>query len=215
MLARITGRLESMEGAKALIALPCGPDGVGTAIETLVPGSSVDGLMSRLGEIVTLHTLESLEAQGQGSSFVRRVMGFESREDRRFFELFTTVKGVGGRKALRAMAAPTGRIARAIAERDAAFLQTLPEIGKRLAETVVAELHGKVEAFITGDASPARAPGGGRPSAEGERAVAALVRLGEQRQEAERLVRIAMEIEPKPRTADDILAAAFAAKGAP
>ena len=45
-------------------------------------------------------------------------------------------------------------------------------------------------------------------------ALAALVRLGESRADAERMVRRAVEIEPAAKSADEILTAAFAARGA-
>jgi Holliday junction DNA helicase RuvA len=93
-----------------------------------------------------------MESHNQGASFLPRRAGFLTPEDRDFFELFTTVKGVGNRKALRALAMDMGQIAMAIADRDAAMLQSLPEIGKRTAETIIATLHGKVDRFATAGA---------------------------------------------------------------
>src|SRR5712671_6350629 len=89
-----------------------------------------------------------LEGQGQGTSFVPRVLGFATPREREFFELFTTVKGLGNKRALRALAREPVEIAGAIAEKNTRALQELPEIGKRLAETVIAELTGKVEKFV-------------------------------------------------------------------
>jgi glycolate oxidase len=51
-------------------------------------------------------------------------------------------------KALRALVHRPPVVARAIAEKDAKLLSTLPEIGKRMAERVIAELDGKVDAFL-------------------------------------------------------------------
>ena len=45
------------------------------------------------------------------------------------------------------MTMTTGQIAAAIVDRDVAMLQSLPEIGKRTAETIIAALHDKVDAF--------------------------------------------------------------------
>ena len=97
---------------------------------------------------VELHTLEYLEGQGQGASFVPRVLGFASRAEREFFELLTSVKGLGPKRGLRVMAVEPGGIARAIAERNARLLQTLPEIGPKLAESIVHELKSKCDAYI-------------------------------------------------------------------
>lgn len=226
MLARISGVLETVSGNTVVvgIAAPVGPhlasmdEGADPSIayEALVPSFTAIRLESRRGERITLHTIQYLEQQAQGSSFIPRLIGFETLEDRGFFELFTTVKGVGTKKALRALAAPAGQIARAIASRDAVALQKLPEIGKRLAETIVAELHGKVDRYaleIVSDGALAGPPppsSGASPahSPEHERAIVALVRLGESRAEAQRLIQRVIESKPALEAADEILAAA-------
>ncbi|MBL0920626.1 MAG: Holliday junction DNA helicase RuvA [Phycisphaerales bacterium] len=217
MLVRVTGILESVEGARAVILLPMGP-GAAVAREALIPAALGPDLLSSVGQTVTLHTLEWHESASQGASYIPRLLGFGTPRDRRFFELFTTVKGVGTKKALRAMARPVGEIARAIAERDVKALQELPEIGKRMAETIVAELHGKVDEFVdlgAIGAGPVRVvvrTGGLTEAAD--QALAALVRLGESRADAERMVRRAVELEPAAKSADEILTAAFASRGA-
>ena len=62
--------------------------------------------------------LHYLEGQANGAVFRPRLVGFTSDRDRRFFELLTSVKGIGYRKALRALAMPIATIARAVAEKD-------------------------------------------------------------------------------------------------
>ncbi len=215
MLARITGVLESVTETTALLA----PPDSGVAYELLLPRALAEDLADQVGALVTLHTLQHLESQGQGSSFIPRLIGFASRDDRRFFELLNTVKGVGAKKALRVMAAPPSHIARAIADRDVRALQELPEVGKRLAETIVAELSGKVEAFVRAHEPGARGKGGAEaveaksgPRAAAAQAIAALVTLGEARADAERMVRAALEADAGLETADALLAAAYAAR---
>ena len=164
---------------------------------------------------MTLFTIELLESPDGGSSFTPRIIGFGSPAERRFFQLLTTVKGVGTKKALRALAAPVDEIARAISIRDAAGLSKLPGIGKRMAETVIAELHGKVDPFVLAEADAAgldRASGSGGVRAGTDpvrRAIAALVRLGESEHEAERLIKRALEAEPGLAQADELVAAAL------
>ncbi len=80
-----------------------------------------------------------------------RLVGFLNTNDLHFYELFTTCKGIGNRKALKSMAISCGQIANAIQDRDAKLLQSLPEIGKRTAETIIATLHGKVDRYIAPD----------------------------------------------------------------
>lgn len=217
MIARLTGTLESLESNAAHIAAPDGS----FAREVLIPAYVAPLLAPKLGQTVTLVTLEYLEGQGQGTSFIPRLIGFQSARDRAFFDLFTTVKGIGNRKALRAMAIEPAQIARAIAERNAAALIKLPEIGKRLAETVIAELSGKVEPYLSEvelrtleikSAASFSTPG---LNQVGEEAVAALVALGESRAEAERRVLLALERagiggKATPKSSDELIAAVFA-----
>ncbi|TVS00904.1 MAG: hypothetical protein EA423_10815 [Phycisphaerales bacterium] len=221
MITRISGRLAGVDGLSITIDLEGG-----LAYEVLTPtylaeqlasGRLVEG--SRIGGggdgRITLWTLQYLEAQGQGSSFIPRLVGFASPDERRFFTVFTTVKGLGNRKALRALAVPPAQIASAIQRKDTAALQKLPEIGKRLADTIVAELSGKIAPFLDASlekslesASVAEAKPLGGPASE---AVDALVALGETRAEAERKVARAIErLEPEA-DASTIVAAAFGA----
>jgi len=217
MITRMTGTIR--EAAALAVTLEVGEGGLW--YEVLVPAYVGESAAARVGERITLVTLQYLEGQGQGSSFIPRLIGFEKSEDRKFFELFTTVKGIGNRKALRAMALPPATIARAIADRNARALTELPEIGKRLAETVIAELHGKVDGYLAlGEVSKldrAIEPRATIASGPVEEAVAALLALGEQRADAERLVARAGERLAKAGTpaesADELVSAVFAARG--
>ncbi|MEY4827026.1 MAG: Holliday junction ATP-dependent helicase RuvA, partial [Planctomycetota bacterium] len=134
MIASIEGELLSAEDGVALLQVGA------LAYEVLVPAADVTALAGQRGATVRFVTLHYLEGQGQGSSFWPRLIGFRSAEDRDFFELFTTVKGIGNRKALRALQRPFAEVAAAIARRDEKALTGLPEIGKKMAETIVVEL---------------------------------------------------------------------------
>jgi len=192
MICRITGTITSVEPPAIVLEI----EGQGLSYEILTPAYLAAQLANQVGQRITLITIQYLESQGQGSSFIPRLIGFQHASDRRFFEVFITVKGIGNRKALRAMAIEPARIARAITSRDAAALKELPEIGKRLADTIVAELTGKVDAFLSSseieslDAAikPARALASGPH----EEAIEILVALGETREQADRRVSLAL-----------------------
>jgi holliday junction DNA helicase RuvA len=201
MLARISGVLEDIAGSTALVATDAG-----LAYEVLLPAHLAITLTPTIGEPITLHTHQFLEPQAQGASFIPRLIGFQTRREREFFLRLTRVKGLGAKRALRAMREPASRIASAITSKDARFLQTLPEIGKRLAETIIVELHGKVDEFC--DASAPQSAVVTLPAAA-DQAIAALERLGQSRNDAERLVARAIEREPTLDSPDAILAAAF------
>ncbi|HRJ50007.1 MAG: hypothetical protein KF787_00305 [Phycisphaeraceae bacterium] len=213
MIHRIEGTLSEMLGTTAVVRLSGG-----VWVEALLPAYLARALADRVGQPLSLYTHAYLEGQGQGTSFIPRLIGFETIGDRRFFEVFTTVKGIGNRKALRAMEVAPAEIARAIADRDTAALVRLPEIGKRLAETIVAELHGKVAPFLDSDdrrgldaasSGRARHP---EPAGPRQEAVAALVALGETRADAERKVEVALARHggADPTTADEVLVRVYA-----
>lgn len=192
MICRITGTIVSVEGPAVVLEASGSP---GLCYEVLAPAYLAARLAGSIGQPVTLTTIQYLESQGQGSSFIPRLIGFQSQSDRRFFEVFITVKGIGNRKALRAMAVEPARIARAIAGRDVGALKELPEIGKRLAETIVAELTGKVDVFLSsGEVAAMDAaikPARSIASGPHEEAIEILVALGETREQADRRVSLA------------------------
>ncbi len=203
MLARISGQLETVLQDRAQLAV--GP----TLVDVYVPGSDLDTLHGRVGEQVTFHTLFVLEGIGQGTSMVPRLIGFGSAVDRAFFELFTTVKNIGHRKALRALQAPVRDVAAAIARRDAAFLVTLPEIGKRTAETIIAELSGKVDSWLEGAEEVAGVPAVGSVAAD---AISMLVTLGERPDAARQLVERALAQFPDVDSPEALLAQVMATR---
>jgi Holliday junction DNA helicase RuvA len=75
---------------------------------------------------MTFHTLLYLQGDANGGNLEPRLIGFLRREDKKFFEKFITVKGIGPKKALKALAVPVGEIAHAIESKDAKFLVELP-----------------------------------------------------------------------------------------
>lgn len=216
MIARIEGQLESVANGIALLRLsPAGQGGF--TYEVLLPAFTSSRLTSKIGQHVQLFTFHFLESQGQGSNMLPRLAGFLNTNDLGFFQLFTTCKGIGFRKALRAMTLDTGQIAAAVADRDAALLQTLPEVGKRTAETIIASLRGKVDPYIsaaaynasTGSESKAMSlPRGLGPMAA--EALEALLQLGENRIQAMNWIDTAMnDPDNPPRDVSDLIARVY------
>ena len=137
----------------------------------------------------------------------------DSVSDRDFFELLTSVKGIGNRKALRALQRSFADIAAMIEQKDFAALQSLPEIGRKTAETIVVELKDKVSRFAAGAANSARVGGAVKMSGAVADALVVLMQLGEPRVVAERLVERAALVVGKSAAADAIVAAALQLKG--
>jgi len=141
VIKRISGQLERVEAGGVEIA-------VGPAVhEVLVPELVRRSLVPKLGQTVTLHTLEFLEGNPTRGNLVPRLVGFLAEVEREFFELICEVDGVGVRKALRAIVRPVGEIATAIEEQDASLLSTLPGIGAATAERMIAKLRRRMPKF--------------------------------------------------------------------
>ncbi len=232
MIARIHGTLLDLEGTTALVELS-----TGVAYEVMLPTFAAHRLAGGIGKPIMLFTIEFLESPNQGSTFVPRMAGFLSRSDRAFFELMTTVQGIGPKKALKVLAMAPANIAAAIAEKDAKMLQALPEIGKKMAETIVLELADKVERFLAGAGAhepaeiitltPAKgkkvAPLSAEKTASAQvaaqsralsrDAVAALVALGENPVGAVDWVERIMAQENPPVAVDAVVAAVYRIKG--
>jgi Holliday junction DNA helicase RuvA len=214
MISRIEGTLIELADGVAEIRTQGG-----LVYEVLVPACDAGDLLMQVGGDVGFHTLHYMESQGQGSHFVPRLIGFSSREQRAFFELLTTVKGIGNRKALRAMQVSHARMAEAIHAGDARFLSSLPEIGKRTAESTIVELKGKLDPFLKNPGAAraaiavpvaaATVPAG--PAGDAEEI---LTQLGEQRAQARaRVERVLAAAGGAELSADEIVTRALRTRG--
>ena len=94
MISRIEGTLVDVSDGVAEVRVSAG-----LIYQVLVPSCDAGALLMMTGREVAFHTLHYFESQGQGSHFVPRLIGFSSRQQRAFFELLTTVKGIGNRTA--------------------------------------------------------------------------------------------------------------------
>ena len=209
MLASIQGELRSVGDQSAMVQV--GPLGY----EIMLTAGDVGRLRLAVGQDVQFTLLHYLESQSNGAVFRPRLIGFSNEVERAFFELFTSVKGIGYRKALRALAMNMSPIAWAVAERDADTLRSLPEIGKRTAETIVLDLAEKVEeqfASLAGHAEGGAESEESRPADGGHDAITVLVQLGEARPVAAELVDRVRRADPSISDADAFVAAALRLK---
>ena len=217
MIAKIEGILESIDTDKAYLRLPNG-----LTYEVLLSAYTSARLSESIGQDITLITLHYLESQAQGATIFPRLAGFMSVTDKQFFELFVTCKGIGNRRALRAMTLSTAQIAGAIADRDLATLQSLPEVGKRTAETIAVTLKGKVDRFIEAlpegaigaDGEPVAATAGGHaPGSLARDAMDVLLQLGENRVQASAWIDRALSSDDPPSDAEALVAEVYRIKG--
>jgi Holliday junction DNA helicase RuvA len=149
------------------------------------------------------------------------LIGFSSELDKEFFEKLITVKDVGPLVAARALAAPVGEVAAAIARQDEGYLRRLPGIGPQKAKNIVAQLSNKVAKFALMAGAPAegasRAPA--RPMDEdGLRAMVFEVlvkQLGHRPSEAAGLIDRALARRPDLRTPEELFEEIYRNAGVP
>jgi len=139
------------------------------------------------------------------------LIGFSSELDKEFFEKLITVKDVGPLVAARALAAPVGEIASAIARQDEPYLRRLPGIGPQKAKNIVAQLQNKVAKFALlqpDGPTPERAAAKARPADdEGLRGMVFEVlvkQLGHRPSEAAQLIDTAMKRRPELATPEEL-----------
>ncbi len=205
MIVRLSGKLDYV-GEDCVHITPGGSE---LTHELLVPAADIPFLQTKIGQHVAFFTLQYLEGNPSFGSLAPKMLGFLRSDDKDFFDLFTTVKGIGTKKALKAFAIPTAQIAAAIATKDTRKLSSLPTIGKRAAEQIIAELHGKVEKFAIG--APAAAPPESLPDHQ-QQAIEVLVRLGERRADAESWIQRAATVDPSLNDAQKLIQAVYRLK---
>ncbi len=71
--------------------------------------------------------------------------GFETLEERQFFEKLIGISGVGPKMALQILSQPVGEFISAIDRGDVDFVMQTPGIGKKMAQKLIVELKGKID----------------------------------------------------------------------
>ena len=163
MITAITGALNRVLDEE--VRLQAGP----FEYAVLVPEFVRRQLQTRLGEELTLHTMQYLEGNQMSNRMVPRLVGFAAEDDLAFFELLCTVDKVGVKKALKALARPPREVADAIQREDVKWLSTLPGFGKATAETVMTALKRKVTKFALAARRRRTAPAAAGHGRDGDR----------------------------------------------
>jgi len=197
MIARIEGKLIHLDTESALVQ-------VGSiAYEVMLPGYCIDALSGQLNAEISLRTMEYYEGTLGGGNLIPRMVGFLTSAERDFFTRFISVKGMGIKKGLRALNIPIGNIAAAIENGDEKTLMSLPAVGRRMTQQIIAELKGKLQTFAA-EAEPAR--GGQTPFKPFQaEALEILIAWGEKRNEIMELIEVACQRHPEIATAEALV----------
>ena len=163
-----------------------------------------------IGDEVTLSTLYEIESSGGFGHMTPRLVGFLSDREKKFFERLVKVKDFGAKRAMKSLIVPFDQVANAIEHADIKFLTTLPEIGKRSAEKIVAELKGKLAEFMSEDEVFERmsVDDGDLPDFKRE-TLQALQQMGYKQHEASRMISRAMKRQPDIDKTDELIREVF------
>ena len=126
--------------------------------------------------------------------------GFTDDADRAMFHTLQTVSGMGAKLAMAALSVMgAGDLAVAIVNGDTKSLQSIPGVGKRMAERLSLELKGKVDAPQAGAVAGAAVPVAAGPVAD--EVTEALVGLGFPEKSARPVVEAIVADNPDAQTA--------------
>ncbi|MGD2094775.1 MAG: helix-hairpin-helix domain-containing protein [Phycisphaerales bacterium] len=196
MIAGIEGKLVKLENDCCLVQV----DSV--SYEIMLPSYCVDSLSGQIGSDISLCTMEYYEGTLGGGNLIPRMVGFLNSGERDFFTKYISVKGMGIKKGLRSLSIPIATIATAIENGDDKTLMSLPSVGKRMAQQIIAELKGKLQSFAIGT-EPSRPAFGFKPFQL--EALEILIAWGEKRAEAMELVEMARRKHPDINTAEALV----------
>ena len=133
--------------------------------------------------------------------------GFADLKEKALFLKLTSVQGVGAKLALAILSSMRPEeLYDVIAAADAKRLSTVKGVGRKTADRIILELHGKISATAILN-NAAAAPAAVKASSEDEDAVAALMNLGFSRQESARAVERARK--EGARSIEEVISAAL------
>jgi len=198
MIAQIEGKLVSVTAETALVKVGS------VCYEVLLPGYLASELSAKIGDEITLCTMEYYEGTPGGGNLIPQMVGFVSQGEKEFFKRYTSVKGIGIKKGLRSLSIPITTIAGAIESGDEKMLISLPSVGKRLSQHIIAELKGKLGDYAMAYSADSACQESELSDYQLE-AMEILVAWGERRNEAAELIRLACKKHPNIQTAEDLV----------
>lgn len=185
MIAYLRGRVLSMTAETVVL------DVNGVGYEAYCSGGAFRKM--KQGEIAELYTYLQVKEDGV------TLFGFESVKEKELFLKLISVSGVGPKMGISILASLSAdEFLTAVSTADVKRLSAVKGLGKKTAEKIVLELHGKISAAeimtASGDMQVAPVESGVRLSAQDEEAVSALMGLGFTRSESTQAVKKAHDL---------------------
>lgn len=157
----------------------------GVGYEVICSGSAFSRLSGvKDGEDGEVYTYMQVKEDGVS------LFGFSDMQEKALFLKLISVQGVGGKVAMSLLSSMRpSDVSEAIATADSKRLSAVKGLGKKTAERIILELHGKISADeLVGGSGTVAGAGAPLPSQEDDDAVAALMGLGFNKQESARAV---------------------------
>ena len=133
VIASVRGKLLMVDGERAVIEVG------GLGLEVLASSRTLGSLSPHRGEEVSLTTYLNVREDAL------QLFGFRDLGERTFFLWLTAVSGVGPKVALAVLSGyPVAELELAVARDDVKKFESIPGIGKKLAQRLVVELKDKV-----------------------------------------------------------------------
>ena len=193
MIAYLKGRVLTLTAETAVLEV----NGVG--YEIYCSGGAFRKLI--IGEVAELHTYLQVKEDGV------TLFGFATPKEKELFLKITSVSGVGPKLGISILTSlSVDELTQAIATADVKRLSAAKGLGKKTAEKIVLELHGKISAAEVMSASGDTLSAVDAPvslSREDEEAVAALMGLGFTKNESTQAVKRARDNGAK--TVEDVI----------
>ena len=176
--------------------------------EVLLPTIVMDSLKEKkVGDAVSLFIyFHQTEKQPKPV-----LIGFNTDEEKEFFQRLITVEDIGPMKAAKALTLPVHDIAVAVEANDLDKLQKLKGIGKRTAQKMIASLAGKLDKFVLSKIET------GRPTVKQDELIQPVLdilveQLGIKPVDAKRRVIETLTLNPSIITPEALLEEVFRAK---
>jgi len=133
VIARLRGTVQEADGDRVVL------DVGGIGFEVGCPGPVAAQLSLKVGETASLYTYLHVRDD------VVQLYGFASPRERSFFRLLISVSGVGPKVAVAILSAyPVADLELAVFSADAKRFESIPGIGKKLAQRLLVELKDRI-----------------------------------------------------------------------
>lgn len=204
MISHLRGIVSSIDEDTSRVVIEVGGVGYEVLLPMCVMRSLVDRSQQPGDEIVLQIYYHVTERQPRPL-----LVGFNNEFEKRFFEKLIGVEDLGPAKAARAFVFSVSTVANAIEDGDARVLQSMPGIGARTAQKIIATLKEKVAEFaLLKDEGYDSMPKVTRKDIAGE-AIEVLAGLGYKRVEARARIDAVLETKPGMKDVEELIREVF------